>query len=68
MRVCDMCGKTLSGLGNLVNMYEVTFHRYGVYSMGIDDGFTADLCVECGMKIRERLTGGRKDFEEASNR
>ena len=68
MRVCDMCGTTLSGLGNLVNMYEVTFHRCGVYSMGVDDGFTADLCVECGMKIRERLARGRKDNEEVSNR
>ena len=69
MRVCDMCGATLSGLGNLMNMYEVTFKRLGVYSMdGGDDSFKADLCVECGMKIRERLAGGRKDFEEVSNR
>ena len=68
MRVCDMCGATLSGLCDLVNMFEVTFKRRGVYSMGIDDSFTADLCVDCGMKIRERLTGGRKDFEEVSNR
>lgn len=68
MRVCDMCGATLSGLGDLVNMFEATFHRRGVYSMGVDDSFEADLCVECGMKIRERLIGGRKDSEEVSNR